>query len=83
LGRFVVYYVYTKGKKGNPMQTAHADRQTPARGIVVALYRGKVVEWWRDTAVARWGAGRAQGRPGARARVRAREAESWRKLAES
>lgn len=29
------------------MQTAHADRQTRARGIVVALYRGKVVEWWR------------------------------------
>lgn len=40
------------------MQTAHADRQTRARGIVVALYRGKVVEWWRDTVVARWGAGR-------------------------
>lgn len=25
------------------MQTAHANRLTPARGIVVALYRGKVV----------------------------------------
>ena len=57
----MVYYVYTKGKKGNPMQT---DRQTPARGIVVALYRGKVVEWWRDTVVARWGAGRVAGRGG-------------------
>ena len=57
MGRFVVYYVYTKGKKGNPMQTTHADRQTRARGSVVALYRGKVVEWWRDTVVARWSAG--------------------------
>ena len=46
------------------MQTAHADRQTRARGIVVALYRGKVVEWWRDTVVARWGAGRVAGRGG-------------------
>lgn len=24
----------------------HADRQP--RGIVVTLYRGKVVEWWHD-----------------------------------
>lgn len=62
MGRFVVYYVYTKGKKGNPMQIAHADHQTRARGIVVALYRGKVVEWWRDTVVARWSAGRVAGR---------------------
>lgn len=64
------------------MQTTHADRQTRARGIVVALYRGKVVEWWRDTVVAQWGAGRVAGRE-PRARVRAREAESWRKLAGS
>ena len=56
------------------MQTTHADRQTRAHGIVVALYRGEVVK--------RWGAGRA-GSPRARARVRAREAESWRKLAGS
>ena len=76
----MVYYVYTKGKKGNPMQTAHADRQTRARGIEGALYRGKVAEWWRDTVVECRPGGRG-GSP--RARVRAREAESWRKLAES
>ena len=70
------------------MQTTHTDRQTRARGNVVALYRGKVValyrgkvvEWWRDTAVGCRVAGRG-GSP--RARVRAREAESWRKLAGS
>lgn len=64
MGRFVVYYVYTKGKKGNPMQT---NRQTRARGIVVAccrgnvvaLYRGKVVTWWRGDVAKR----RARGRP--------------------
>lgn len=38
------------------MQAAHADRQTRARGIVVALYRGKVVEWHHGGAPA--GAGR-------------------------
>lgn len=45
------------------MQTAHADRQTPARGIVVALYRGKVVEWWRDTAVGCRPGGRVRREP--------------------
>lgn len=33
------------------MQTAHADRQTHARGIVVALYRGKVVTRHSGSAV--------------------------------
>jgi hypothetical protein len=62
------------------MQTAHADRQTRARGIVVALYRGKVVEWWRDGGGADRGRGGSRGgSPRTRIRVRAREAESWQK----
>ena len=76
MGRFVVYYVYTKGKKGNTMQTAHTNRPTYAHGIVVALYytkavacyrgsvvtlyRGKVVTWWRGDVAER----PALGRPG-------------------
>lgn len=57
------------------MQTAHANRQTRARGIVVALYRGKVVTQHSGSAVECRPGGRG-GSP--RARVRAREAESWR-----
>ena len=50
------------------------------RGSVVALYRGKVVTWWRGDVAKR----RARGRPeGQGSHVRAREAESWRKLAGS
>ena len=67
------------------MQT---DRQTRARGIVVTLYRGKVVTLYRGKVVTRHGGGAVGYRPGGRggspkARVRAREAESWRKLAGS
>lgn len=54
------------------MQTTHADRLTPAHGIVatlrrgsvVALYRGEVVTWQRGGVPA--GAGAAPG-PGSRA----------------
>ena len=67
------------------MQTAHADRQTRAQVIVVtcyrdnvvALYHGKVVTWWRGEVPAGARAG------GQGSHVRAREAESWRKLAGS
>ena len=69
MGRFVVYYVYTKGKKGNPMQT---DRQTPARGIVVALYHGKVVPRQRGGVAGP----RARGPTCGRGKLRA--GESWR-----
>lgn len=72
------------------MQTTHADRQTRARGIVVALYRGKVVTLYRGKVVTRQHGGAVGCRPGGqglggspRAHARAREAESWRKLAGS
>lgn len=38
----MIYYVHTKGKEVPAMQT---NRQPRARGIVVTLYRGKVMEW--------------------------------------
>lgn len=58
------------------MQT---DRQTRTRGIVVALYRGKVVT--RQSGSAMEHRTEQGGSPGAHAR--AKEAESWRKLAGS
>lgn len=63
------------------MQTTHTDRQTRARGIVVALYRGKVVTRQSGSAMGRHGAPGQGGSPGVHAR--AKEAESWRKLAGS
>ena len=45
------------------MQTAHAYRQTPARGSVVALYRGKVVTRHSDWVVGCRPGGRAGREP--------------------
>lgn len=63
------------------MQTAHVDRQTRARGIVVALYRGKVVEWYHDSMMAWQSTGRGAG-PRTRGptcgRGKLRAGESWR-----
>ena len=42
------------------------DRPALARGIVVALYRGKVVTWYHDSVVA---SAEHKGRPKARTRV--------------
>ena len=65
------------------MQTTTTDRQTPARGIVVALYHGKVVARHSDSVVGGRQPSRAEAPPGPGSRVRAMEAESWRKLTES
>ena len=48
------------------------------RGIVVTLYRGKVVEWWHDGEGCRGGSRTNAEQGGSpRVRVRVREAESW------
>ena len=63
------------------MQTAHADRQTPARGSVVTLYRGKVLPLYRGKVVEWWSAGRVAGAgaPGpACERGKLRAGGSWR-----
>lgn len=63
------------------MPTTHTDRQTRARGIVVALYRGKVVaRWGAGGAGAQWaGTGRGAGAQGpTRGRRKLRAGGSWR-----